>query len=232
MKRIKVTTDGTDPTTSGTATTFNAASASVDVSADGTTTVKWVAEDNVGNVSTVSSQVVKLDTTAPSAPTGFAFSSLTQAYYPGSGSIVYFQGGGAGGFTIAASGSADAHSGVAGYTYPALGTGLSHTAGDYTFTSGAATTQSGDVTAQNGAGLSSTGTSFTAQIDSAAPTSSIQCNTAACSAGWYTVSPVSIAIGATDGGAGVKRITYTTDGSNPTSSGTATTVNAAPRAST
>jgi len=225
VKRVKVTTDGSDPTTSGTATTFNAASASVDVSADGTTTVKWVAEDNVGNVSSISSQVVELDTSAPSAPS-LAFSAPDKAYWPGAGTTIYFQGGAAGSFTVTASGSADAHSGVAGYTYPALGTGFSHTAGAYGFTSGAAT-QSGDVTAQNGAGLSSSGTSFTAQIDSAAPTSSIQCNTAACSAGWYTVSPVSIAIGATDGGADVKRITYTTDGTNPTSSGTATTVNAA-----
>src|SRR5206468_1664811 len=103
-----------------------------------------------------------------------------------------------------------------------------HTGGDYSF-DGTAGTQSGNVTAQNNAGLSSSGTSFTAEADSTAPTSSIQCNTAACSAGWYTSSPVAIDISAAGeaGAAGVKRIKYTADGTNPASSGTATTVNAA-----
>src|SRR5439155_27071242 len=119
-------------------------------------------------------QLVKLDDSAPSAPTGFGFSSLTNAYYPGSGTTVFFQTGATGGLTVAASGSADADSGVAGYTYPALGTGWSHTAGAYSFDATAGT-QSGSVTAQNNAGLSSSGTTFTAQGDGTAPTSSITC---------------------------------------------------------
>src|SRR5205085_1260990 len=151
------------------------------------TTVKWLAEDNVGNMSSISSQLVKLDDTAPSAPTSFGFSGATRAYYPGSGTTVFFQTGSTGGFTVAASGSADADSGVAGYTYPALGTGWSHTLGAYTFDATAGT-QTGAVTAQNGAGLSSSGTNFTAQADGTAPTSSVTCNAAACSAGWYTSS--------------------------------------------
>ncbi|MGZ3442558.1 MAG: beta strand repeat-containing protein, partial [Polyangia bacterium] len=221
------TTDGTNPTSSGTATTVNAATANFNVTTLGTTTIKWIAEDNVGNVSTIATQDVELDTTAPNAPT-LDFSGLTHAYYSGSGATVFFQSGGSGGFTIAASGSADAQSDVAGYTYPALGTGWSNTAGDYTFDATAGT-NSGDVSAQNGAGLSSAGTTFTAQADSTAPTSTINCNTTACSAGWYTSTPVAIAISAAGetGGSGVQRIKYTTDGTNPTSSGTATTVNAA-----
>ena len=165
---------------------MNAATASFQLSSAGT--IKWFATDHVGNASSVQSVSLQIDTTAPTAPTGFAFSATTHAYYPGSGTTVFFQGGGTGGFTVTASGSTDGQSGVSGYTYPALGTGWSHTGGDYTFASSAGT-QTGSVTAQDTAGNSSTGTSFTATADSAAPTSSITCNTAACSAGWYGSSP-------------------------------------------
>ena len=228
VERIVYTTDGTDPTINGSDAVINGTevtggSASLNITSLGTNTVKWIAEDNVGNVSSVSSQTVKLDTTAPSAPAGFVFSATSHAYSPG-GSTVYFQSGGTGGFTVTANGSTDPQSGVTGYSYPALsGGGWSNTGGDYTYDS-SALTQSGSVTAQNAAGLSSAGTSFTAQSDAAAPTSTISCDSATCIAGWYTSSPVSIAVTATDAGAGVKRITYTTDGTDPTSSGTATTV--------
>src|SRR5262249_9567574 len=70
--------------------------------------------DNVGNATSIST-VVKVDTTAPSAPTTFGFSALTNAFYPGSGSKVYFKSGSAGGFTVAASGAADSDTGVASY---------------------------------------------------------------------------------------------------------------------
>src|SRR4029077_15380499 len=62
--------------------------------------------DNVGNTTTLTT-TVKVDTSAPSAPTSFGFGSLTNAYFPGSGSTVYFKGGSAGGFTTSASGAAD-----------------------------------------------------------------------------------------------------------------------------
>ena len=199
---ITYTTDGSDPTTSGTATTVNAATASFQVSS--LTTIKWFSTDNVGNASSVQTTTLQIDTTPPTAPTGFTFSSATHAYWPGSGSTVYFQGGGSGGFTVAASGSTDSQSGVGGYNYPALGSGWSNTNGAYTFNSSAAT-QSGSVTATDVAGNTGSGTSFTAQSDAAAPTSSVTCNSIACSAGWYTVSPVSVSITGSDAGAGVER---------------------------
>ncbi|HVP76092.1 MAG TPA: FN3 associated domain-containing protein, partial [Gaiellaceae bacterium] len=213
---ITYTTDGSDPTTSGTATTVNAATASFQISS--VATIKWFSTDNVGNISSVSSQTVQLDTTPPAAPTGFTFSAATHAYWPGSGSTVYFQGGGSGGFTVAASGSTDSQSGVAGYTYPALGSGWSNTNGAYTFNSSAGT-QSGSVTATDNAGNTGSGTSFTAQSDGSAPTSSVTCNSIACSAGWYTTSPVSVSITGNDSGSGVERIVYTTDGSAPAING-------------
>ena len=74
-----------------------------------------------------------VDTTAPSAPTGFTFSGLTNSYYPGAGTTVYFKGGAAGGFTATASGATDADTGIASYNYGAIaGTGWANGAGAYT----------------------------------------------------------------------------------------------------
>jgi hypothetical protein len=53
------------------------------------------------------------------------------------------------------------------------------------------------------------------RIDSIPPVSSIACNGAACTSGWYRA-PASIALTATDAGSGVAAIRYTLDGSNPT----------------
>ncbi len=219
VERIVYTTDGSAPTINGSdvvtnGTEINATSASFNVTTLGTTTIKWLAEDNVGNISATGTQTVKLDTSAPSAPS-LTFTGGVHSYYPGAGSTIYFQGGASGGFTVGASGSADAQSGLAGYTFPALGSGWSNAAGAYSFNSSAAT-QSGSITAQNGAGLSSAGVGFTAQSDAAAPNASVTCNAAACVAGWYTTSPVAFAISATDAGTGVLRVVYTTDGSDPT----------------
>jgi peptidoglycan/xylan/chitin deacetylase (PgdA/CDA1 family) len=51
-------------------------------------------------------------------------------------------------------------------------------------------------------------------LDSVPPVSSIQCNNAACSTGWYTAA-VTVVLSAQDGGSGVDRIVYTLDGSDP-----------------
>ena len=168
--------DGSDFTQSG--ITYNAASGTTSWTystgtlagklTDGHTyTITAKATDAAGNSSTTT-RTFTYDTTAPTAPVGFTFTGISNGYWPGSGSIVYFQGGNSGGFTVTASGSTDGGSGVAGYTYPSL-SGWSNTGGVYTFTSGS-TTQSGSVTAQDVAGNTSTGTSFTAQSDTTAPT--------------------------------------------------------------
>src|SRR6202021_3974929 len=56
------------------------------------------------------------------------------------------------------------------------------------------------------------------QADTTAPTTSITCNGAACSTGWYKTSPVTVTLTAADnaGGSGVAATYYTTDGSDPT----------------
>jgi len=148
------------------------------------TTVKIAAIDEVGNVEGVQSKLIRIDTTPPSAPT-LAFSGLTNASV--AGSTVYYRSGAAGGFTVTAA-STDAQSGVASYLFPALGSGWSGAASGaddaYTFTAAAGDpSEPNDVRATNAAGLDSSATSFTVTADGTAPSSSIQCNGAACPAG-------------------------------------------------
>ncbi len=60
--------------------------------------------------------------------------------------------------------------------------------------------------------------------DTTAPTTTISCNAATCSTGWYRQAPITVTLSATDtGGSGVASTYYTTDGSDPTSSPTVTT---------
>jgi len=152
--RIVYSTDGSDPIFGGTtyAGAFNVSS---------TTTVKYAALDNVGNVESVHTRTIQVDDTAPSAPT-LAFSGFTGAH--ATGSTVYFRPGSSGGFTVTPS-STDAQSGVASYSYPSLGTGWSRSGGDYTFDPSAGDpAEPNDVTAQNNAGLTSAATSFAVTV--------------------------------------------------------------------
>jgi peptidoglycan/xylan/chitin deacetylase (PgdA/CDA1 family) len=56
----------------------------------------------------------------------------------------------------------------------------------------------------------------TIQVDTAAPATTISCDAAACSSGWYTAA-VSVSLAAADtGGVGVASTHYTTDGTDPT----------------
>src|SRR5581483_3651305 len=88
LAQIKYTTDGTDPTTSGTAQTY---AAPFLVAA--TATIKFASVDAVGNQEAVGSQAVQIDTTAPTnslslsgvAPAGSALLSGTTVWYRGAG---------------------------------------------------------------------------------------------------------------------------------------------------
>ena len=209
VDHIVYSTDGSDPTSGG-----NTYAGAFTVAA--TTTVKYAAYDNVGNVETVKSRTIQIDTTPPSAPS-LTLSGFTNA--SATGSTVYYNPGNAGGFTVTAS-SSDPQSGIASYGFPSLGSGWSGSAGAYTFSASASEPGAGQsVSATNGAGLSSN-SSFTVQADGQAPSTALECDGAPCSNGWATTSPVSITLNATDGGSGVDHVVYTTDGSDPTAGGT------------
>src|SRR5262249_58687155 len=74
------------------------------------------------------------------------------------------------------------------------------------------------VPASNNAALTRTRTVNVTVSDTPPPTSTIQCNGAACQAGYYASAPVSVTLSADDGaqGSGVDAIRYTLDGSDPT----------------
>ena len=100
-----------------------------------------------------------------------------------------------------------------GASWSASGSGASRT---YSFVAGAAEPGTKSVDAANGAGSSSS-SNFTVSADSTAPTTTTQCNAAACLSGtYYTSAPVHVTLSANDGsGSGVQKIRYTTDGTDP-----------------
>ncbi|MDQ1741409.1 MAG: hypothetical protein QOE53_3061, partial [Pseudonocardiales bacterium] len=131
--------------------------------------------DNVGNVATYTSGDIKVDAATPPAP-ALTFSALSNSYWSGSGTALFYNPSAAtGGFTVNAS-SADTTSGTASYGFPAFPAGWSSAAGgtgvrNYSWTPANPTAPSGGqvVTATNNAGSQSSST-FTATPDAAAPT--------------------------------------------------------------
>jgi hypothetical protein len=131
--------------------------------------------DNVDNTATATSTIVKVDTSAPGAP-ALGFSAVAAgAYYPGSGTQVFFRPTAAsGGFTVTAT-ATDADTAIAGYAFPAtLGTGWT-TAGSgasrtYTYAAGAGQPGGQSVTATNNAGGMSAAANFDVTSDATAPT--------------------------------------------------------------
>jgi hypothetical protein len=134
---------------------------------------QYVAADLLGNSGTYSGGDVKVDTTAPSAPS-LASSALTNTYLSGT-NLYYRAAAGSGSITLTAS-SADAASAVLSYAFPAFGTNWTSTAGStgvntYSFSSSPAAPGSKSVVATNNAGLTAS-TTLSVADDSVAPTGS------------------------------------------------------------
>jgi hypothetical protein len=126
--------------------------------------------DNVGNVATTT-QVVKIDATAPSTPT-VAFGGLSPANtYDDNAGTLWYRPSAGGTFTVTAS-STDAESGIGTYTFSSL-LGGTQTGGRLAVTFGAGGIGSGTYTVKstNHANLDSSPASFTVDADSTAPTS-------------------------------------------------------------
>ena len=167
---------------------------------------RYLVSDNLAQQGTITSaNVVKVDTSAPSAPT-LAFSALTNTY-ASANTVFYRSTAASGAFTVTAS-SADADSGVASYAFPALPAGWSSSPGSlgvntYSWIAANPTPPSGaqNITATNNASLTSAATGLTLTADNAAPTGSVTYTD-----GYYTSTSVSVAFSATDGsGSGVNR---------------------------
>jgi hypothetical protein len=194
------TTDGTTPTSSSTPYTgpFTLA---------GTSTVSFFSVDKAGNAEGVKTQLVQVDGTPPTTSAACNGAACSTGWYAGSVSV-----------TLAATDASG--SGVATTYYTTDGSAPSTLSTPYT---GAFNlTQTGTVKyfSVDTAGNAESVKSQQVQIDAAAPTTTIACNTGACSSGWY-VAAVSITLTATDSSAsGVAATYYTTDGSTPTTSST------------
>ncbi|GAA2491586.1 LamG-like jellyroll fold domain-containing protein [Winogradskya humida] len=126
---IRYTTDGSDPTVSGTAITYT-----TPFTVAASATVRYFATDIAGNASAVGSRAIQIDLTAPA--NALTVTSATGALL--SGTTLYYRGVAVGSFTIrnavSDAGSGPASSGTAALA--GTSTGFSHTASTVTTPSG------------------------------------------------------------------------------------------------
>jgi hypothetical protein len=120
VAQIKYTTDGSDPTASGSAQVY--AGSPFDVSTEGTTPVKYFARDVAGNASAVQTQLARVDVTPPA--NSLSLTNVSGGLYPtagplSNGATAYYRGAAAGSFTIR-NALADAPSGPAASATSAL----------------------------------------------------------------------------------------------------------------
>jgi peptidoglycan/xylan/chitin deacetylase (PgdA/CDA1 family) len=197
---IRYTTDGTDPT--ATSPIYSGP-----FSVDTTTTVKFRAWDNAGNIEATQAQMISLDTTAPFSSIACNGSSCSTDPYSG-------------GVTVSLS-TTDVGSGAAAIRYTTDGSTPDTSSPLYISPFSVSTTTTVKFRAWDVAGnVEPTKTQLieiAATTDQIPPSSSIACNGSSCSSGWYSAG-VTVVLSATDSGSGVAVIRYTTDGSDPTDS--------------
>jgi hypothetical protein len=197
VDKIYYTTDGSTPTTAS-------AVYSGSFAVSDTTTVRFFATDMAGNAETPNSQLIKVDTIAPTS--SITCNGTTCASWYRASSV-----------TIALSATDNAGgSGLNKIYYTTNGSTPTTSSKVYTGTFSVKATTTVKFFATDLAGNAESPKSQTIGLDTTAPTSSIKCNGTTC-ATWYRVAPT-IALSATDnaGGSGVNQIYFTTDGSTPT----------------
>ncbi|HEX8629218.1 MAG TPA: LamG domain-containing protein, partial [Catenuloplanes sp.] len=135
---------------------------------------EYIVADTLGNTTTYFSGDIKVDTTTPTAP-AFTFTAMTNTYWPGTGTTVYYRRAATSGSFTANATATDANSGIAGYAMPTLGTGWTTPSGTtgiqtYAWSSANPTAPVGgqSVTTTNNASLTSTA-GFTLTTDATAP---------------------------------------------------------------
>jgi hypothetical protein len=180
--------------------------------------VKFRAFDNAGNTESVNTQLIRVDTTAPTV-------SLTA---PADGATV------AGTVSLTAGAADDTSLDRVEFLVDGQLVATDASA-PYSFDWDSSTVPDGAhalaARAVDSAGNAKTSSAATVTVnnhpvDATAPVSTISCNGSACATGYYGAA-VSVALAAVDaGGSGLKEIRYTTDGTDPTA--TTGTVYAAP----
>ncbi len=137
---------------------------------------EYVVADKVGNQTVYISPEVKVDATPPPAP-ALSFSALTNAYWSGAGTTLYYRPtANSGGFQLTAT-SADTTAGTTGFGFPVFPSGWSANSGgtgirNYSWSPANPTAPSGtqSVTTANNAG-GSVSSNFTVTPDSTPPSS-------------------------------------------------------------
>ena len=192
-------------------------------------TVTYTATDTTDSITLADDAAVDFTFADGTAPTNtITLGTATRAWL--SGTTLYYNGAAGGSFTLS-SAVADGGSGPASAAYPAVTqpgwthgaetvttpAGGPYVSSAFTFAAGSSGNFTHAVTASDAWTPPNTSvTTLNLTDDSAAPAASILCNAAACSAGWYVSSPVSVTLAAPDAGAGLDQIRYTTDGTDPT----------------
>jgi hypothetical protein len=196
------TTDGSTPTTSSPTYTGPWTVTS-------TTTIKFFSVDVAGNAEAVKSQTVQVDGVPPTTTALCNSTSCSFGWYKKSVTVTLSAVDNPGG------------SGVAATYYTTNGSTPTTSSPKYTKAFSVSATTTVKFFSVDKAGNVESVESQLIQIDTTAPTTTISCNGAGCSGGWYK--SVSITFTATDnsGGSGVAATYYTTDGSNPQTSSTA-----------
>jgi peptidoglycan/xylan/chitin deacetylase (PgdA/CDA1 family) len=199
------TTNGSDPTNSPTATLYTGA-----FTVPATATVKYYSTDNAGNAETVNSQQIQIDTTAPTTTISCNGAACSAGWYNGP-------------VQVTLSASETGGPGVANTYYTTDGSAPTMSSTLYTGAFTVPATATVKFFSTDNAGNAEAVNSQQVQIDTSPPSTTISCNGAACSSGWYNGS-VKVALPAADnsGGSGVNSTFYTTDGSDPATSPTAT----------
>jgi hypothetical protein len=120
----RYTDDGSDPTSSSTAQDVTGP-----IAVAATTTLRFVATDVAGNRSAIVAQQVRIDTVPPAF--SLDLTSVAGGAYQAPAGSIYYRGASAGSLGIRVSPTADAGSGAASASFPALtsGAGFSFTAG-------------------------------------------------------------------------------------------------------
>jgi hypothetical protein len=166
---------------------------------------QYVVPDRVGNQTTYVSPEIKVDAAGPTPPV-LAFSALSNVYWSGTGTALFYRpGAGSGGFQVTAS-STDPSAGISGYAFPAFPAGWSSSAGSagvrnygWSAPNPSAPTGAQTVTATNNAGTAAS-SSFTATPDSSPPAG----GTITYTNGYSTTTPLTVSFGAgTDTGSGL-----------------------------
>ena len=195
---IRYTTDGSTPS----ATTGTSYSGSFSVAS--TATVRYRAFDNAGNAESVNTALIQIDSVAPTSSIrcGGAVCPSTYSTTP---------------LVVRLAATDTGGSGVEAIWYTTDDSTPSPTNGtrftdDLTLSSTTTVKYRAYDTAGNAEAVNST----MVRVDTTAPNTSISCNGAACSSGYYQPN-LSVSLSATDADSGVGSIRYTTNGTDPTS---------------